>query len=150
MISQTRRLAGKRAKHSGANFENLFKQICIIQGVECVTIPDSCKQIGARRLIRVVSPFDIILCYNNRAAFLDLKITSSKNFTCSMITPHQVENLRRLSPGGRSGYVIAFDVGVYFFDVSHLIACKPGTHLDIKDGVLLGNRIAFDTRRIFE
>jgi hypothetical protein len=144
-----RRVSGKRAKYAGALFESLFENMCALQKVECVRIPDSCRQVGARKLIRVVSPFDYVCCYNQRSAFLDLKSIDSGNLTYSKIVPHQMQNLLKLSPGGVSGYIVALKDDIYFVDVSILKETKPGASVDMSYAKFLGNRLAFDIRLIF-
>jgi hypothetical protein len=145
-----RRVAGKKSRNNGATFEFAFQSLCGVQGVNCVRIPDGCKQVGARKLIRVATPFDYCLCYQGRAAFVDTKTTDAMHFTHSMIKPHQLNSLRQLSPGGKAGYVLGMgDGNVYFADVSLLLDVQPGGRVALERAILLGERIAFDVRRIF-
>jgi len=145
----SRRVAGKRAKYAGSMFETLFENMCAIQNIECVRIPDSCRQVGANKLIRVYSPFDFVLCYRQRAAFVDLKSIDIGNLTYSKIVPHQLRNLLKLSPGGVSGYIVNVAGEVYFVDVSILQSTKPGKSVDLTYAKNLGHRASFDIRRIF-
>ncbi len=149
MINRKRRVAGKLAKVSGDNFETLFENQCAIQGVSVVPIPNSCRRVSRFKLIQTKSPFDYVLCYRNRSAFIDTKTTKQKTFSYSMIDQHQVRELLKLSPGGVSGYVIALRDEVYFVDVSILSEVKPGGSIDFKYAVRLGNRHGFDCRRMF-
>lgn len=147
---RSRQQAGRLAKASGDLFERVFESVCRIQGVVCERIPNGMRMIGRGKVIRLRSPFDYVLCYMGRAAFIDLKSISEGNFTYSKITRHQVDSLKRLSPGGVSGYIIALANEVYFFDVSFLEALKPKESLDAAQGIYLGKRSLFDVRRIFQ
>lgn len=150
MSNLFRKVAGMRAKRSGDKFEVQFESMCELQGISCVPIPDGCRQVGPKQLIRVRAPFDYCLCYNQRSAHVDTKITEMKTFSYSMIDQHQVQSLIKLSPGGPSGYVISIGTGqVYFVDVSILMGVGPGSGINFDNAVLLGNRLAFDVRRLF-
>lgn len=148
-MNENNRIGGKRAKVAGQLFEKAFEQTCAIQGIECVRIPDGCKQVGAFKLIRTITPFDFVLCYNQRAAFVDLKSIESGNLTHSKLTPHQLNSLKRLSPGGVSGYVVNFSGTVYFIDVSILLETKKGESVSLDYAKPLGHRSTMDLRRIF-
>ncbi len=145
----SRRLAGKRAKIAGDNFESQFENLCAIQGVECVRVPNGCRSLGAHKLVRVTTPMDYILGYMKRAAFVDLKSIASGNLTHSKIVPHQLSSLIKLSRGGISGYIVAIENEVYFFDVAILKETKKGESVPLTYGKHLGNRSFFDCRRIF-
>lgn len=145
----TRRIAGKRAKIAGDMFEKQFERICEIQGVQCIRIPNGCRTLGPNKLVRCRTPFDFVLCYNQRAAFVDLKSIEDGNLTHSKITPHQVESLKRLSPGGVSGYIVNLSGEVYFVDVSILLETKRGQSVDMSYAKHLGHRSVFDIRRVF-
>jgi penicillin-binding protein-related factor A (putative recombinase) len=148
-MNENRRFAGKRAKIHGDVFEKYFEQTCEIQGVECVRIPNGCRSLGAFKLVRVPTPFDYVLCYNQRSAFVDLKSIESGNLTYSKLTPHQLESLKRLSPGGVSGYVVNFSGEVYFIDISILLETKKGESVSLDYAKHLGHRTCMDIRRIF-
>lgn len=149
MGTWSRRIAGKRAKYAGDNFESQFENLCAIQGISVVGIPNCCKRVARHKLIQIKAPFDYCLCYKQRSAHIDTKSTLSDSFSHSMIKQHQVEELKKLSPGGPAGYVIATPSGVYFVDVSILDQTKPGTSIDFSMCRYLGDRLAFDCRRIF-
>lgn len=148
-INNNRRIGGKRAKYAGANFESSFENLCGIQQVGCVRIPDSCRQIGPHKLMRVRSPFDYVIAYKGKTAVLDLKSVGEGNFTHSKITLHQLSALNELSVGAISGYVVGFTLAVYFVPVVELMCCLPGRSIDLTKCVLLGNRLSFDVRRVF-
>lgn len=144
-----RRLAGKRAKYAGASFENQFENLCAIQNVTCVRIPDGCKTVGPNKMIRVSTPFDYVIGFNGKAGFIDTKVTLGDNFTFSMIKPHQLESLLSLAHCGVSGYIIGFGSDVYFANARLLRETQKHDHVDIKRAIHLGSRISFDVRRIF-
>lgn len=150
MGTWSRRIAGKRAKYAGDNFEAQFENLCAIQGISVVPIPDSCKQVAFNRIVRIRSPFDYCICYKQRSAHIDTKSSEKTNFTYSMIDQYQLVQLKKLSPGGPSGYVIAMGERVYFVDVSILLDVKKHTSIDFTKCKYLGNRLAFDCRGIFE
>ena len=148
-MNENRRIGGKRAKVAGDLFEKAFEQTCAIQKIECIRIPNGCRSLGAFKLVRVPTPMDYILCYNQRAAFVDLKSIKSGNLTHSKLTPHQISSLKRLSPGGVSGYVVNFSGSVYFIDVSILLETKKGDSVSLDYAKPLGHRATMDLRRIF-
>lgn len=149
-MNKTRRIAGKRAKYAGDNFESQFENLCAIQGISVVAIPNCCKRVARHKLIQIKAPFDYCLCYNQRSAHVDTKSTKEDSFSYSMIKPHQIEELKKLSPGGPAGYIIALsDIGVFFVDVSILDAVRPRGCVDFSRAIYLGNRMGFDVRRIF-
>lgn len=150
IITNKRRIGGKRAKFAGANFESQFANLCGIQSVACVRIPDSCRQLGPHKLMRVRSPFDYIIAYKGKTAVLDLKSVGDGNFTHSKITLHQLSALNELSVGAISGYVVGFTLAVYFVPVVELMCLLPGKSIDLSRCVLLGDRLMFNVRRIFE
>jgi penicillin-binding protein-related factor A (putative recombinase) len=148
-MSVKRIMAGKKAKIAGDNFESLFENQCLVQSISVVAIPNSCKRVSRFKLIQIKSPFDFVLCYKKRAAFIDTKSTKQKTFSHSMIDQHQVRELSKLSPGGVSGYIIALLDKVYFVDVSILKETKPGSSVDFTRALYLGTRLGFDCRLIF-
>lgn len=148
-MNENRRIGGKRAKVAGDLFEKSFEQTCAIQGIECIRIPNGCRSVGATRLVRVATPFDYVLCYNKRAAFVDLKSIETGNLTHSKLTEHQLASLKRLSPGGISGYVVNLSGEVYFFDISILLETKKGESVPLTYAKHLGHRSVMDIRRIF-
>ncbi len=148
-MNENRRIGGKRAKVAGDLFEKAFEQACAIQGIECIRIPNGCRSLGAFKLVRVPTPFDYVLCYNQRAAFVDLKSIESGNLTHSKLTPHQLSSLKKLSPGGVSGYVVNFSGEIYFIDISILLETKKGESVPFTYAKHLGNRTSMDIRKLF-
>jgi len=149
-MNENRRIGGKRAKVAGDLFEKAFEQTCAIQKIECIRIPAGCRSLGAFKLIRVQTPFDFVLCYNQRAAFVDLKSIESGNLTHSKLTPHQLNSLKRLSPGGVSGYVVNLSGNVYFIDISILLETKKGESVSLDYAKCLGHISTMDLRIIFK
>jgi hypothetical protein len=145
-----KRIAGKLAKTRGELFESRFESQCRFYGVTCVPIPDSCKVIGANKIIRVFSPFDYVIGYGNRAGFVDTKTVLGGGFTYSMIHQKQVESLGKLTHCGVSGYVINLSGKVYFVSVEQLREVRPRSSIDFDSALFLGNETFFDIRMMFE
>jgi penicillin-binding protein-related factor A (putative recombinase) len=143
-----KRLAGKLAQSRGKSFETLFQETCKIQGIAVTPIPNGCRNVG-RRIVRVKSPFDWVLGYNKRAAFIDTKTSGDKNFNHSKIKPHQLKALQNLSSSGVAGYVLKINGKIYFVDVSILAETKKGESVKLDYAVLLGSDFSFDARKIF-
>lgn len=111
-----RSLAGLKAKRNGQAFEELFEFMCNREHLACTRFPDGCERRGPRTLIQVQTPWDWIVTYMGRSAFLDTKFSSDRTFTHSMIKPHQVnEMLKHELAGSIAGYVIRFVCGRVFF-----------------------------------
>lgn len=143
-----RRLSGKIAQARGKSFEIRFQNVCKILGVEIQRIPDGCRQVG-RRIVRTKTPFDFVLAYKQRSAFIDVKTTKKNSFSFSEIVPHQLEALKKMSAGGVAGYIICFPEQIYFVDVAILSETKPGESINLIYANKLGNVHFFDIRKIF-
>src|ERR1700677_1848263 len=105
--SLARSRQGANAKAFGSLFEKLFLTTCRGNGIAVTKIPDGCKQVGRGGVIRVRTPWDWILTYNSRTAFIDTKTTHDAQFACSAIVEHQVLELSSHERAGAlAGYVI--------------------------------------------
>lgn len=98
----SRVIAGKRAQRNGADFEAIFDWACTSQGIAITRIPDGCKQLP-NKLIRVKSPFDWVLSYNNKTAIIDTKTIDNNSFPHSKIDSFQVGELIKHPI---SGYIV--------------------------------------------
>lgn len=106
-ISNQKRSAGLKAQAFGSLFEGIFETMAKNNGVGITRIPDSCKQVSALRLIRVKSPFDWVLTFENRTAVIDTKTSHQKKFPASQISEHQLKELLiHENKGAIAGYVI--------------------------------------------
>jgi hypothetical protein len=149
----TRRLAGARAKAIGASFEGMFERWCQRDLVTCTRMPDGCKQIGPRRIIRVTTPWDYVLTHRGTSALIDTKTTAAKAFSHSMIKEHQVQEMfRHHNSGAKAGYVIWFQASdrIIFVPVSDLLRrmSAVGSISDIA-GTHLGSASDLYPSRIF-
>ena len=148
-----RRLAGARAKAIGASFEGMFDRWCQRDLVTCTRMPDGCKQIGPRRIIRVTTPWDYVLTHRGTSALIDTKTTAAKAFSHSMIKHHQAEEMfRHHHSGARAGYVIWFQASdrIVFIPAADLVK-RLTTVGSIPDtaGTHLGSASALFPSRIF-
>lgn len=108
-MNDNRRAGGFKAKRVGQSFERSFELRCGFDGIDCVRIPDGCRQLSATKLVRCKSPFDYVLRYKDKTACLDLKTTEKSAFTYSMIDPAQVHALAKLqTPNNVTGYFVYF------------------------------------------
>lgn len=149
-----RRVAGYLAKRAGSEFERLFMQACERNSVAVTRLPDSCKQVGPKRLIRVKSPYDFVCTYSARSAVIDTKTSGTDSFAHSMIDEHQVvEMIPHEFSGAKAGYVVwlrAIDM-VIFIPATTLAAAMRvkgsigHTHREV---TLLGSIRTMDMRRV--
>lgn len=142
-----RRIAGRIAKKSGEVFENILKSTAYRQGFYPIQIPTGCKTIGPGKIIRVRTAFDFIFVKKDLTLFIDAKSVKAKAYSTSMITPHQVVELKECEQAGfTSGYIVYFQTSdqVVFFSASQLKAQFFKTSLKPEDGVILGRLTSFD------
>lgn len=103
----TNAIRGLKAKRQGQSFENIFEVACRNHGLAVTRIPDSCRRVGANKLIQTKSPFDFVISYAGRSAMIDTKSCDGKAFPYSKIDPRQVLNLvDHEKEGTLSGYVV--------------------------------------------
>ena len=149
------RVGGMRAKKAGEGFENFLEAMARRFGVYCERIPDGCKQIrnrgGKLQLVRTTTPFDFVLCWNGRSAFIDAKTVEGKTFPHSKIVDHQLKSLTKVGEHCPSGYVVWFrepDV-IALFTPQQLAELQKRDSLKPEDGLALGRSHMFDLRLIF-
>lgn len=146
---------GAKSNSWGKSFEQIFLKMARMQGVAVTRIPDGCRQLGNNRLIRVRSPFDWIVSYQNKTALLDTKTVDRDVFYGSECTEHQLSELSQHERlGAITGYVIWLrKVNSVVFAPTHLLnqAFQEGSKLtrDNPYLVYLGT-INFDVRLIFQ
>lgn len=145
------------AKRVGEFFEDIFQSSCMKNRIVCTRIPDGCRRIGPQRLIQVKTPWDFVITYGGKSAFIDTKTHDDKCFRHSFIEKHQVEEMvKHVFQGGIGGYVIWLREidSVFFmpaaalfrhmgergsFTDSHPNAIKLGPHLGFNPiGILKG------------
>lgn len=98
---------GAEARYQGQLFEDAFVRACVHNEIACTRMPDGCKQVGPKRLIRVKTPWDWIISLNTRTALLDTKSTNDKAFAHTHIQIHQVRPMvDHACEGVTAGYVI--------------------------------------------
>lgn len=147
-----KKLSGLIAKRSGDQFQRYFESRCRILKIDCVRIPDGCRQLSAFKTMRVKTPFDYIIAKNGLIAFLDLKSTRDKTLAYSKIERHQLAELARLGRHSRAGYLVfyrEFNELVYY-GYETLGALKPNESLSLDDGLRIGNVLIGDIGEIFK
>jgi len=152
-MNLTKRHGGWIAKRRGDQFQSFFESRCRMQGITCIRVPDGCKQIGPRPIdiIRVRTPFDYILGFENKICFVDLKSFDSDRITRSQVVDHQVMSLNDLNRHARAGYVCFFreTKRFVFFSVEKLSLLSRGDSLKVEDGLDLGDLLKHDFRALF-
>jgi penicillin-binding protein-related factor A (putative recombinase) len=143
-----KRIQGRRSQGQGQLYEKIFQLNARAQGLTCIRIPDGCKQ---RRnvIVRVKSPFDWVLKWNDEIAFLDTKSTQSDRIRYSDLAEHQVIALKALSSKyAKAGFVVFYTThGIAsFFDVQDL---SPGTSMAFTEGKKLGFIRSLNLSQIF-
>jgi len=134
-------IAGKRAKVNGSNFENLLKFSAVKKMWTVTRIPDGCKQLGGRRLIRVRTPFDFVFTRWGCSIFVDAKTTRAKTFSRTQITPHQIFHLKEIEQDGfAAGYIVNFSTlnKTVFFSATVLGNLRHQSGLDPEQGIDIG------------
>lgn len=145
MKSIKRVVAGRKAKKRGEGFENLLYAEAYRTRWQVIKIPDGCRQIGPKQLVRVRSPFDFVFLKKGFAIFCDAKTTLAKSYSFSDLTIHQVKTLLDIHTNEfTAGYVINFTElnKTVFFDGPTIASVELRSSLKPEDGILVGdNRI---------
>lgn len=147
---------GRIAKREGMRFESLFERQCHKQGLTATRIPDGCKQLGARKLVRVKSPFDWIV---TRPACGSTALLDSKSFDRARIMPSDVDANQFEKLAGHhfgatvAGYVVWFRQvdRVVFYAVpklQHMLISGKG--FDWSEGQVLGECEKFQPAQMFQ
>lgn len=100
---------GLLAKENGKNFEDLFEVQAKSEGLAATRTPDGCKQIGAKKLIRVKAPWDWVVSRNGKTALIDTKTTTHKTFGHSNIDQNQVG---KMVPHNRQGVLAGYVIRI--------------------------------------
>jgi hypothetical protein len=105
--TKTRQFSGRQAQSNGAIFEAMFFTAAARQGMTATRIPDGCKQLPNRRIIRVKTPFDWMLTHNGQAIVCDTKRNDAKTFPHARIDHFQVHHLLlNYARGINAGYIV--------------------------------------------
>lgn len=146
-----RRLGGIKAQKIGNFFELFFQRHCFRQGITCIRIPDGCKQVGIKTLIRVSSPFDWFLGYGKQVLFLDTKTFDRDVFRYSDMNEKQIQNLNMMRKHSLAGYIIWFRKSnrIVFFDVLKLLKLSKGSSYNFEDGLYVGDSSKPDLKLLF-
>jgi len=139
----TRARAGKKARDAGKSFEDFFVDLCSLNKVRAVRIPDAGRTVRTKYGIqfkRAKSPFDFFITKDGLSACLDTKTTQNKTFSHSKIDQSQVKWLDFTGGSIPSGYVIWFQIldSVVFYNHEILKNLQPGSGLKPEDGLHLG------------
>jgi penicillin-binding protein-related factor A (putative recombinase) len=119
-------------------------------------IPDGCKQLSGGKIIRVTTPFDFVVTYKSKSAFVDTKTIDGECFHYSSIKEHQVsEMILHENYGAIAGYVIWFrQIDVIIFVPAHIllenIKSKTSARISQSGVIVLGTHLNADMRLIFD
>lgn len=144
----------KKGVHLGARWESILTSQARRSGYLVCDVPDGCQVVGKNRLIRVVSPFDMILHSPKmqKSIFLDAKTTEGKTFPYSKVNPRQMVELGNSAAAGhKAGYLICFRLlnKVVWYSTTDFI--RPSLNTKIakrsvlpEDGIYLGTEMDFN------
>jgi penicillin-binding protein-related factor A (putative recombinase) len=149
-----RKLSSLKARNEGKGFENVFKARCYQERV--LPVQNGLESTWGKRgfkwvLVPKKSKPDFDLFWNGRAAVVDVKSTDDLYFSYSLINRDQLEKLILIGEQIPSGYVVCFRSlhKVIFFSWKELMLCRPGTSLEDKNGLYLGDLMSFSVKPIF-
>lgn len=146
-------LRGGKAYRAGRGFEEIFERQCRISRVAFNRVPDGCRTVGARKLIRVRTPYDWVLTLNGKTALIDTKSFDLSRLLPSKIEPHQLKALlAHHTEGAVAGYVIHFrpEADVRFAPASVLDTIfSTGKGCEYTALLPLGRYPSFNPRRLF-
>lgn len=152
-------MAGLRAKTRGTQFETLIENCARIAGWQPLRIPDGCRQMGKKKMIRVKSPFDFILAkagqFRTSTLLFDAKHTSENKYYTKSKNDHQIAHLLRFGsiPSYACGYVVNYEKHgcVVFHTVNSIAKARNDGHgLAHTDGVLIGSKYSINFDQIFD
>lgn len=150
-----KRLQGQKAHAFGALFESMFQNSCKRLGVAITRIPDGCKTLSARKIVRVKTPFDWICSFEGKTALLDTKTTLGESFAHSSISDHQIHELvHHQIAGAVAGYVIWLRKidSIIFVPAEKLRTLsrdRGSIHVGQEKVTLIGTSKTFDPRFLF-
>lgn len=131
------RVIGKKAQSQGLLYERILQLNARAQGIAWLRIPDGCIQ-KKRIIVRVKSPFDWILKWDDKIAFVDTKSTIQDRIRYSDLPEHQIRALKLLTTKhAKAGFLVFYSSYgcASFFDVRDL---SPGTSMAYTEGKQLG------------
>ena len=150
MARNSRYFAGRKAKQSGDQFENIIEINARIKGLNLIKIWMGCERFGKgdnEILKKRKNPFDYIIQKpNDVPVFFDAKTRSGKTITysdfySSKSTKHQVETMSGMADfGALTGFMVWFREldRIYFIPIEKVENMKSRTSLGPDDGVDLG------------
>ena len=147
---------GHKSQAFGALFEEIFLRTCRTLRLTVTRFPDGCRQVHGK-LIRIRTPWDWILTYLGKSAFLDTKTLDGITFTRSHIVDHQVEEMvKHQLSGSIAGYVIWLRASnvVFFMDAVTLIEIRDSKTVSSFNqthpkAMYLGTSEGFNLRSLF-
>ena len=136
----------------GDSLERYFHKCLSVKNWDCVRIPDGCKQISSRKIIRVKSPFDFFATKQGaKSFFCDVKTIQGDHYCFSAINQLQVRELLKIERNGNvAGYVVHFrESDTYgFLSASQLSSVRAGGSISSAQSIALGKEIEID--RLFK
>jgi len=136
-----RKSVGLKAKRSGDAFEREIMMRCGLERVGCIRIPNGCKWISGTKVVPVKSPFDFIMVYEGKIAFIDTKVRGADRLSFSDLEPHQLRALRLATDTTEAigGYLCKLSGVMCFFSIEQLCNLERHESLRIEDGLAISN-----------
>lgn len=113
----------------GLSFEKEFKNLCLMQDIVCIRIPDGSKVVRSRNynlgkytILKTKSPFDFFITKEGKSCALDCKFVSTKHFNYARINKNQLSHLMQCSKSINAGYLVKFKyLDYYIFYNSYVL-----------------------------
>lgn len=142
----------------GRQWESILERKANREGVLYIRIPDGCRQLGLKKIVRVRSPLDYVLVKDGRTVFVDAKTVDSEVMSYSFLhnsksTTHQLELMRRVSlEKVRAGLLVWFREPnvVSYFDAQLLSVMTPKHSIKYDAGLILGRWEDFKLAPLFQ
>lgn len=141
-MKRDHKLIGLKAKRNGSSWESAMIGLAEIKGWDVIPIPPGCKQLGAKRLIRVKTPFDCVFIKQGKSLYTDLKTTIDSTWPYCHNDWDQIAWLIKCEhQGHKAGYIVNFSEldTVVFFSATSLTGLKPRSSLKPGDGIIIGS-----------
>lgn len=154
MVSEKKRISGKKSQKKGNAFEKLVMENGWRNKYSVIRIPNGSRRIGAHAIIPIKSPFDFVVVKKKFIVFLDAKTCGKKYFEHSSIKEKQIQHLYSLYLQEHvSGYLVRFELEnkTVFFDAK-LLKSRIGIRGSLKsdEGVCIGDSLNFNFDILFQ
>lgn len=135
----------KSSARIGDEFEKFLTKFLTLKGYHVTRIPDGCKQINSKKIIRKKSPFDFLVTGpDGFAVFFDAKSCAGNSFAFSAINQLQVKELSEIAKNGHlSGYLVWYRLSnvFAFITAQKLKECRLRTSINACEAINLGKEL---------